>query len=84
MTASPDTIIKLTPDYFRGCGASLQDRPPIKGKSRKIVDIPPIKAIYTEYQSFYKICNCGCQNIADFPKRVNADQEQLLWTEQIY
>jgi len=72
MTASPDTIIELTPDYCRGCGASLKGKPAIKGKSRQIVDIPPIKVIYTEYQSFHKICNCGCQNIADFPKGVNA------------
>lgn len=72
MTASPDTIIELVSDYCRGCGTSLQDRPAVKGKSRQIVDIPPIKAVYTEYQSFIKVCNCGCQNIADFPEGVQA------------
>jgi transposase len=72
MTASPDTIIELVSDYCRGCGASLQDRPKIKGKSRQIVDIPPIKAVYTEYQSFIKVCTCGCQTSADFPEGVHA------------
>ena len=72
MTASPDTIIELVSDYCRVCGTSLQDRPAVKGKSRQIVDIPPIKAVYTEYRSFIKVCNCGCQNIADFPTGVNA------------
>jgi transposase len=72
MTVSPDTIIELTPDYCRGCGASLKGKLAIKGKFRQIVDIPPIKAICTEYQSFHKICTCGCQNIANFPKGVNA------------
>jgi len=40
--------------------------------SRQVVDIPPIKAVYTEYQRFSKICNCGCQNTAAFPQGVNA------------
>ena len=72
MTAFPDTIIKLMPDYCRSCGSSLEEKFPLKGKSRQIVDIPPIKAIYTEYQSFIKVCTCGCQNTADFPQEVNA------------
>jgi transposase len=72
LKAFPDVVIELQPGYCNNCGASLQDRPSIKGKSRQIVDIPPIKAIYSEYQSFHKICICGCQNIADFPKGVNA------------
>jgi len=72
MTAFPDTIIELASDYCRDCGSSLQDRPRVKGKSRQVIDIPPIKATYTEYQSFIKVCNCGCQNSADFPTGVNA------------
>ena len=72
MTAFPDVIIELQPDYCNNCGSSLQDRPPIKGKSRQIVDIPPIKAIYTEYQSFGKYCNCGHLTTVDFPEGVNA------------
>ncbi|QCY70342.1 IS66 family transposase [Antarcticibacterium flavum] len=72
MKAFPDVVIELQPDYCNNCGASLQDRLSIKGNSRQVVDIPPIKAVYTEYQRFSKICKCGCQNTADFPQRVNA------------
>lgn len=72
MTAFPDVVIKLQPAYCNNCGASLQDMPSIKKNSRQVVDIPPIKAVYTEYRSFSKICGCGCQNTAGFPQGVNA------------
>lgn len=72
MTANPDVVIKLQPDYCTTCGASLQEMPPIKKNSRQVVDIPPIKAVYTEYQNFSKVCNCGCQTTAEFPQRVKA------------
>lgn len=72
MTAHPDVIIELQPDYCTTCGASLQGMPPFKKKSRQVVDIPLLKAVYTEYQTFSKVCDCGCQTIADFPERVKA------------
>jgi transposase len=72
MTAFPDVVIELQPDYCNNCGSTLQDSPPIKGKSRQKVDIPPIKAICTEYQSFGKVCNCGHLTTAGFPEGVNA------------
>lgn len=70
MTTTPDKIIELQPDYCISCGASLQDKMATKEQSRQIVDIPPIKAIYTQYDTFSKVCNCGCQNIASFPQGV--------------
>ena len=72
MTAIPDTIIELIPDYCRYCGISLKEKPAFKGKSRQIVDITPSNAIYTDCKSFHKICNTVRQNIADYPKCVNA------------
>lgn len=42
-----------------------------KKQSRQIIDIPPIKAIFTEYQTFSKACSCGCITVSDFPKGVN-------------
>ena len=72
MTSTPDIIIELYPDYCNSCGTTLLEFAASKEKSRQIIDIPPIKAIYTEYQSFSKICKCGCQTIADFPKHVTA------------
>lgn len=72
MTANPDVVIKLQPDYCTTCGASLQEMPSMKKNSRQVIDIPPLKAVYTEYQTFSKVCNCGCQTTAEFPQRVKA------------
>jgi transposase len=72
MVAEPDKIVELHPDHCRGCGNSLENIEGVRGRSRQIVDIPPIKAIYTEYRSFTKQCSCGCENRADFPGHVNA------------
>lgn len=71
ITADPDEIIKLVPDYCTSCANALEDVTPQKEQSRQIVDIPPIKAVFKEYQIFSKICNCGCTSTADFPFGVN-------------
>lgn len=71
MTAHPDEIIELVPDYCTSCGNALEDLTPQKEQSRQIVDIPPIKAVFKEYQIFSKICNCGCTSTAEFPSGVN-------------
>lgn len=71
MTATPDKIIELHPDYCSNCGEPLSQSVSIKEQARQIVDIPPVKAVFTEYQTFSKICSCGCRTIADFPKAVN-------------
>lgn len=72
MVTNPDKIVELHPVYCSSCGNSLKNIEGVKGGSRQIVDIPPIKALYTEYRLFTKQCSCGCQNRADFPKHVNA------------
>ena len=72
MTAVPDKIIELQPDYCNNCGLSLLDVMATKRQSRQIIDIPPIKAIFTEYQTFSKACSCGCITVSDFPQGVNS------------
>lgn len=72
MTATPDKVVELQPDYCSNCGSSLVELAATKEQSRQIIDIPPIKAVFTEYQSFSKTCNCGCTTIASFPKGVNS------------
>jgi len=71
MTATPDKIVGLYPDYCNHCGSSLLAIEPIKEHARQVVDIPPLKAVFTEYQTFSKICSCGCTTVADFPQGVN-------------
>ena len=71
MVTSPDVIISLEPDDCCNCGLSLDKQEAIKSQSRQILDIPPIKAVFTEYQVFSIACSCGCQTTVDFPKVVN-------------
>lgn len=72
MSKNPDVIVDLEPERCTGCGASLGEVPATKEQSRQVVDIPPIKAIYTEYRTFSKTCGCGCRNVPDFPSAANA------------
>lgn len=71
MIATPDKIVELQPDYCNNCGLSLSEESATKKQSRQIIDIPPIKAVFTEYQTFSKICSCGCVTVSDFPQGVN-------------
>jgi len=72
MTKTPDEIITLIPDYCNECGASLTNQESQNEEVRQVVDIPPIKAIYTEYRSFSKQCTCGCVTRSSFPIGVNS------------
>jgi len=72
MTTTPDKVIELQPTYCNNCGSSLEVIYAIKEQSRQIVDIPPVKAIFTEYQTFSKVCRCGFRTIAEFPQSVKA------------
>jgi transposase len=70
MSVDPDEIVVLIPSYCKACGESLNHIEGIKDKSRQIVDIPPVKAVFTEYQSYTKLCSCGCNTKASFPDHV--------------
>ncbi len=73
MTAFPDTIVELAPDRCNSCGASLSGRPLTGEGVRQVVDLPPpIKAVWTEYRTYGRQCNCGCRTVADFPKGVGS------------
>lgn len=72
MTTTPDKVIELQPAFCNNCGSSLKGTGAIKEQSRQIVDVPPIKAIFTEYQTFGKVCHCGRKTVSHFPQGVNA------------
>lgn len=72
MTPTPDIVMDLYPEYCRNCGAPLENVRSIREKSRQIVDIPTIKAVWTEYRTYGKNCSCGCNTIADFPEGVTS------------
>jgi len=64
---NPDIIKEILPDYCNKCGKDLSGIEGMLDKKRQIVDIPPIKQIITEYQTFSKLCSCGCTSKSDFP-----------------
>jgi transposase len=72
MSITPDSIIKLEPAFCKNCASSLAHSFSTKEQIRQTIDIPPIKAIYTQYETYSKLCTCGCRNVADFPEGVNA------------
>lgn len=68
MTADPDLVVELRPDYCRNCGSSLSEAGSALERTRQTVDIPPIKAVWTEYRAYGAQCACGCRTVADFPE----------------
>ena len=72
MTADPDQIVELRPDYCRSCGSSLAKALPDLDRTRQIVDIPPIKAVWTEYRAYGAQCGCGCRTVSGFPEGVDS------------
>jgi len=72
MTSNPDQTINLVPDYCNNCGSSLEKAISVKERTRQIVDIPPIKASWTQYNTYSKRCECGCYTESDFPQGVKS------------
>lgn len=70
MIETPDEIHKLIPDYCNECGEGLEDIEAQFESKRQVVEIPPIKPLYIEYQSHSKICTCGYKQIGDYPCNV--------------
>ena len=56
--------------YCQCCGESLTELSRIKQAVRQVV-IPPVKAIFTEYQILSIKCKCGLITHSNFPCSVN-------------
>ncbi len=77
-----NTLEKVdNPDYYqihktahacRKCGKNLNSTPVAEYEERQEFDIPPVKIEVTAHKAEIKICDCGCRNIAKFPKRITA------------
>jgi len=70
MVEAPDKIEKIIPDYCNCCGKDLREIEAILDSKRQVVELPPIKPIYIEYQSYVKACSCGHQQKGDYPAHV--------------
>lgn len=67
---SPDSIITHAPEICFGCGADISEVIPFSIRKRQVVDIPPVKPVYTEHRCHSKQCSCGHVTAGTFPKNV--------------
>lgn len=70
MVEVPDKIEKLIPDYCNCCGKDLREIEALLNSKRQVVELPPIKPIYIEYQSYVRGCSCGHQQKGDYPPHI--------------
>jgi len=69
----PDIAIPCKPSHCERCGIELSNIPGTLIGKRQEADIPPIKAVVTEYQQEEIICPCcGKRNMGTFPEGINA------------
>lgn len=73
MTSTPDVILKHSPNFCANCGNDLSTILEQLQQTRQVIDIPIIRTVTTEHQSFLKICTCGHKNKGDFPVNVNGN-----------
>lgn len=72
MTKNPDVVIDIIPERCEKCNHLLTSIIPEYLGSRQTIDIPPVKAIYTEYKIYKKTCSCGCQTVSKYPNNVTS------------
>lgn len=72
MTGTPDVIIEHKPLYCTCCGLGLHEQKAELTSRRQVIDIPPIKPVYTEHRQYRAVCSCGHQSIGAFPKGIDA------------
>lgn len=72
MSSTPNEVIVHVPFFCNSCGFNLENLPETLTERRQVIDLPPIVPIYTEHQSFSKICLCGKVCKGSFPQNINA------------
>jgi regulator of replication initiation timing/transposase len=71
MHAVVDHIVDHKLYFCSCCGDQLYGDQELLGK-RQVVDIPPIKPIVTEHRIYSSICQCGKNNVSQYPKEASA------------
>lgn len=72
MTSVPDKVIEHKPEYCNCCGLGLHQQEAELVARRQVIDIPPIKPVYTEHRVYRAVCSCGHQTLSTFPAGVSA------------
>lgn len=72
MSSSPEVIKGLKSIYCQQCGDSLPEEQMVLS-TRQVVDIPPVRPVYTEYRQYGSRCP-GCAHFqkAAYPEAVSA------------
>jgi transposase len=71
-SSSPDEILPLIPGYCNQCGEALSVLEARLVSRRQVVDLPPIKPRYIEYQCYGIACRCGHFQQESYPSGVNS------------
>jgi transposase len=72
LSEHPDKKVRHRPAKCACCGKALKNAPVTAVERRQVIDIPPVKAVTTEYQMLTVRCGCGCETKARAPDGVNA------------
>jgi transposase len=72
LSENPDKKVRHRPAKCSCCGKSLKNAPVTAVERRQVIDIPPVKAVTTEYQMLTVKCACGCETKAPAPDGVAA------------
>lgn len=72
MTSHPDVVVDHRHLFCNCCGLALDAGDAQLAGRRQVIDVPPIKPIYTEHRQYRSICPCGHRNLGRFPSGVNA------------
>ncbi len=68
----PCIVEKLEPCFCEKCGNNLDETQGEFIGRRQVLDLPPIKPVVTEYQTYSKKCECGHETTSDFPLGVKS------------
>jgi transposase len=72
MASVADQVKDLKSSYCQVCGDSLPEAQTVLS-TRQVVDIPPVRPVYTEYRQYGCACpNCEHFQLATYPEGVNA------------
>lgn len=71
MTSVPDQLLEHKPEYCTCCGLGLHGQEAELVARRQVVDIPPIRPVYTEHRVYRTVCPCGHRTLTTFPSGVD-------------
>jgi len=71
MTAHPDIVVDHHPCCCPDCGKDISSFPSEIGSRRQVIDIPQIKQVVTEHQTYRCTCSCGKVIESAFPPGID-------------